>query len=185
MGKRSARCRNHDRESVFRKKQQVRTALLFCLLATVLNVVFYLLVQEDYLNFYNILNTKVAASLMHLTGIEAIVERNVIRLSNAVWIVDTECTAINLLLIFVSFVVVYPASLQAKAIGLLIGVPFIFLANIIRLWAMAWVDKLVPAYTSYFHDYVWQVAFLIMVGFMWLVWIEKAVNRAVQENLSH
>jgi hypothetical protein len=30
---------------------------------------------------------------------------------------------------------------------------------------------------EFFHNYMWQVVFIVMVVFMWLVWIDKVVNR--------
>ena len=38
-------------------------------------------------------------------------------------------------------------------------------------------DYLRPQYSELFHDYMWQVAFIVMVIFMWLVWIDKVVTR--------
>ena len=29
-----------------------------------------------------------------------------------------------------------------------------------------------------FHDYLWQVLFILMVAFLWLLWIDKVVHRA-------
>jgi exosortase/archaeosortase family protein len=79
---------------------------------------------------------------------------------------------------------VYPTSLKASGIGLFAGVPFIFGANMFRLLIMAWIDKLKPAYSTFFHNYLWQVAFIIMVAFMWIVWIEKVVNRETKAPVS-
>ena len=162
----------------------LKTGLLFCLLAILGNVLAYFLTKGGYTVYFETLTTKASAYFIQLTGLKAVVNKNIIHLSNSVWLVDTECTAINLIVIFVSFILVYPASFRAKAIGLLAGLPFIFVANISRLLAMAWVDQINPAYSVYFHDYIWQVVFLILVAFKWLLWIDKVVNRAIAVPLS-
>lgn len=184
MARITERPKRKPKRPVSKNKQFLRTGLLFFSVAIFLNIVTYLIAQADYLFFFNILTTKVSAGLIHLTGLKANVNDNVIYLANGVWVVDTECTAINLIIIFISFVVVYPASIKAKSVGILLGLPFIFFANVIRLLAMAWMDKLKPDYFIYLHDYFWQVVFLILVAFMWLIWIDKVVNRAAQKPVS-
>jgi archaeosortase B (VPXXXP-CTERM-specific) len=166
------------------KRQFLKTGLWFVAAVVGLDLITYLAAQADYLFFFNLLTTRTAAGLIHLSGLEASVSDNVIRLAHGVWIVDTECTAINLIIIFSSFVLVYPAPVKAKGAGIALGLPFIFAANVFRLFAMAWMDKLKPDYFIYLHDYVWQVVFLILVAFMWLIWIDKVVDRASPKPVS-
>ena len=49
---------------------------------------------------------------------------------------------------------------------------------------MAWIDKLKPQYSEFFHDYMWQVVFIMMVVWMWMVWIDKVVNRETKISVS-
>ncbi len=152
-----------------------RAALFFFLVVT-LNVVSFLMSEHGYLHSLVMLTTNAATLLIHLSGLQARTVGNMIYLANVVLIMNVECTAIMIMLIFTSFILVYPASIKAKTIGLLTGVPFIFLANQARVLMMAWIDKLKPAYSDYSHDYMWQVVFIIMVIFMWIVWIDKVVT---------
>ena len=55
--------------------------------------------------------------------------------------------------------------------------PFIIIANTLRLFTLAWATELFAKYAHLAHDYVWQVAFLILIAVMWLVWIELVVKR--------
>lgn len=164
-------------------RQYVKTCVSFCLLAVCLNVIAYLLTREDYLFFINLFIANVSGALIRFSGLQALVNDNVIHLAHADWIVDTECTAINLIIIFISFIIAYPTKLKEKTLGILIGIPCIFVANFTRLLAMAWVDKLAPEYFPYFHNYFWQVIFLILIAFLWLLWLEKVVNRAPQNTV--
>lgn len=174
--------RKSKRPVANKNKQFLRTGLLFFSVVILLNIVSYLI--TDYLYFFNILTAQAATALIHLTGLKAQLNENVIRLANGVWVVDTECTAINLIIIFTSFVLVYPTTLKAKSMGVLCGIPFIFVANVTRLLIMAWMDRLKPDYFIYLHDYFWQVVFLVLVAFMWLIWIDKVVNRAAPKLVS-
>ncbi len=173
-----------SKRSASLERQYLKTGLLFCGVTLLLNILGYLVSENDSLFFFNIINAQTAGALIRFTGLSALVQGNVIQLGSAMWIVDTECTAINLINIFLAFVLVYPASVRSKIIGIAAGLPLIFSANMLRLLAMAWVVKMKPDFFIYFHDYVWQVAFLILIAFLWLVWIDKVVNNAAQNPVS-
>ncbi len=173
----------------FQKKQKGRlfeglrhlaTPLLFCFTVLFLNLASYFAYQKGYLAFFDLFTAQAAAGVIHAFGLPIVRDNTVIRLTNAVWVVNTECTAITIMIIFFSFIAVYKASLKAKAVGLLAGVLIIFAANITRLTLMAVIDKYKPAYSTYFHDYLWQVAFIIMVVFLWMIWLDKVVKHETQ-----
>jgi hypothetical protein len=46
----------------------------------------------------------------------------------------------------------------------------------LRLFSLAWATEMFPKYAEFVHDYVWQVAFLIVIAVMWLLWIEMVVR---------
>lgn len=185
MSKRKVDLKNKHTVQPFKDWRYLKVPLLFCFLVTVLIFISLIIANNGYLSFFEIFNTNVANILIHLSGVEARAEGNIIYVTNAVWKIDTECTALTIMIIFTSFVMVYPAVLKAKGMAVLTGIPFIFGANMIRLLIMAWIDKLKPAYSNYFHDYLWQVAFIIMVVLMWIVWIEKVVNRERKATIHH
>lgn len=159
------------------KWRHLKVPLLFSLLVIILNQLSLLMARMGYLFFFEKFNAKVVTGLIQFFNLEASRNNNIIHLTNAVWKVDSECTAITIMIIFASFVVVYKTAIRNKVIGLLIGLPFIFGANMMRLLTMAFIDKYKPVYSAYFHDYIWQVAFIIMVVFMWIIWTEKVANR--------
>lgn len=87
-----------------------------------------------------------------------------------------ECTALSAMIVFVAFVLAYPSLVKSKGIAILAGIPFLILANTLRLFSLAWATELFPKYAELVHDYVWQVAFLILIAVMWLLWIEIVVR---------
>ena len=164
-------------EPAFKYKQFLKAGILFFLLVALLDLSVWYLGRKEYLDFLDIFLSDVMAGLIKLSGLHVIQDSNTIYLTNSSWVVTTECTAIFIMLIYSSFVLVYPATVKSKGIALLAGVPTIVAANILRLYCMAWIDYLKPQYSEFFHDYIWQIAFIIMVVFMWLVWIDKVVTR--------
>ena len=156
--------------------KRLKMPLLFCFFVVLLNLASVYAAEKGLLNFFELFTAQATTGLIHLFGIAAARDNTVIRLANDVWVVNTECTAIMIMIIFASFIAVYQSSFKAKSIGLLVGLPVIFIANITRLLIMAFIDKLAPSYSHYFHDYLWQVAFILMVVVMWVVWTEKVVH---------
>ena len=120
---------------------------------------------------------KIVGGLISASGLQAIQNGVYIILKNGQWIMTPECTALSAMIVFVAFVLVYPSSTKSKGIAVLAGIPFLIIANILRLFSLAWATELFAKYANLAHDYVWQVAFLILIAVMWLVWIEMVVKR--------
>ena len=159
-----------------RRARVLKLGILFGSLVILLDLVVWYLGRGEHLAFLDIFTSWAIAGIIQLSGLPVVRDSNTIYLAHSTWIVSTECTAIFTMLIFSAFVLIYPSTLWAKGIALLAGVPFIFAANIVRLLLMAWIDRLSPQYSADFHNYVWQVVFIVMVVFMWLVWLDKVVD---------
>lgn len=165
-------------------KQFLKVGFLFCTLVILLDLLVWYLGRKEHLAFLDIFLSYVMAGLIQLSGLHVIRDSNTIYLTNSSWLVTTECTAIFIMVIFSSFILAYPASMKQKGMALLAGIPFIFVVNVFRLYCMAWIDYLKPQYSELFHNYMWQVVFIVMVVFMWLLWIDKVVNREAKISLS-
>jgi archaeosortase B (VPXXXP-CTERM-specific) len=165
------------KQPTLKDRHILKVGFFFCSLVILLDLSVWYLGRKEYLAFFDIFTSYVIAALIQLSGLHVIRDSNTIYLTNTSWIVTTECTAIFIMLTFAAFIVVYPAAVKSKGIALLAGIPFIFVANILRLYCMAWIDYLKPQYSEFFHDYMWQVVFIIMVVFLWMIWIDKVVNR--------
>ena len=150
----------------------LRLTLSFCSLVIFLNIVVWYLSRNECLAFLEISISRILGYLIQLSGMPVQVTDNTMYLTNSVWLVTTECTALYIMVIYLSFVLVYPSSARAKGIAIGAGIPFIFSANVFRLYLMAWIDRLKPDFSGYFHQYAWQVVFIIMVVFMWIIWID-------------
>lgn len=119
---------------------------------------------------------KIVGGLIEASGLQVVYNGIHITLKNGGWIMTAECTAMSAMIVFVAFVLVYPAALKSKGIAILAGIPFLILANTLRLFSLAWITDLFPKYAEFVHDYIWQVAFLILIAVMWLIWIEMVVR---------
>lgn len=87
--------------------------------------------------------------------------------------VNHECTGIFVFVLFASFVLAYPTSWRARAGGLLAGLPLLFAINVIRLATLARIVELYPGAFFYFHEYVWQGFFMVVVLVGAIAWAER------------
>lgn len=86
--------------------------------------------------------------------------------------INYECTGIYVLLVFLTFLLAYPASWRSRATGAAIGTAALTAVNILRIAVLVRVSELQPAIFDYLHEYVWQGVFLVMVIAYAMHWAE-------------
>jgi len=90
--------------------------------------------------------------------------------------VGNECTGIVPAVILVAAVIAYPSSILKKILCLGLGIPVIFLINLVRTVSLYYVGVHIPQYFDITHFVVWQsITILVVIG-IWLLWIGKVVN---------
>lgn len=87
--------------------------------------------------------------------------------------VNHECTGVFVLVLFVSFVLAYPARWTERLAGFAVGIPLLFAVNVFRLATLARIVEEYPQAFFYFHEYVWQGIFMVFVLVGALAWAEQ------------
>ena len=129
--------------------------------------------------------TLIISRLLAVAGItNNVIDRTHIVMKNAHWVVTPECTAVNVYILYVSFVFAYKASYKSKVLAFVTGVPFICIMNFSRLLLLGVVTHWYPNYARILHDYIWEVLFVVLVVAMWLIWVELVVNREAHSSVS-
>jgi archaeosortase B (VPXXXP-CTERM-specific) len=156
----------------------VKTSVLFVTFMLALHSVLWLAVPvwkaSNPLREYT---TAVTSFLLGKLSIANTVNGYAITLRNDSWVVTQECTAINVVILFVSFVLAYSASLRSKLLALFAGIPLIVASNIVRLVTLGLLTEYLPQKAHFLHDFVWQTVFVSLVIAMWLLWIDLVVKR--------
>lgn len=80
------------------------------------------------------------------------------------------CTALDVIILFAAAALVYPVSISARLLGLLLGVAALFALNIVRIVSLIligihYIDLLEDA-----HLLVWQPAMAIAAIGFWILW---------------
>jgi exosortase/archaeosortase family protein len=148
----------------------LKVTISFCFTVSLLNVLTLFACQKKYLSFFEQLTAQTATKVIQFFGLPAMQSNANIYLKNTVLVVNPECTAIFIMIIFSCLVAFYQTSLKSKIIGILAGLPIIFAVNLIRFVIMALLDRYRPVYLAYFPTSLWQAALIVMAVFMWMAW---------------
>jgi exosortase/archaeosortase family protein len=101
-----------------------------------------------------------------------VVNGNMITVGSVSLNINHECTGVFVFFVLVSFITAYPARIHAKAIGIVVGIMGLTLVNLIRIVTLVRVVEFYPALFPYFHEYIWQGAFLMLVTVYSMSWVE-------------
>lgn len=154
----------------------LRTCILFGVILAGLHAFTWLFALKGYIKWgYG--TAHVVSWLLNSMGIANSVDYNIIHLKNDTWNVTSECTAVNAVFLFVSFVCAYSSALKSKALGLVSGIPLILAVNILRLVVLGWITEYWPRHAHFFHDFVWETVFIFFIILLWLAWINLVVDR--------
>jgi exosortase/archaeosortase family protein len=114
-----------------------------------------------------------ATWLAALIGSRARVAGDQIHVRTLTMDINYECTGAYVLLILLTFLLAYPASWKARLAGAGLGVSLLTAINIFRIAILIWVAELRPDLFNYFHEYVWQGVFLVLVVAYAMAWVER------------
>lgn len=124
----------------------------------------------------NRVTAQMAGLLLGLFSLQVAVQGTTLTLNGFSTVIITECSGIYLALLFVSFVLSFPSSLKSKCLGLLVGIPFLTAANLVRIALVTAVGGWQPLLFPYVHVYLAQVAMVMLVCLGSLAWQRWAVS---------
>jgi len=94
----------------------------------------------------------------------------------SVEIID-ECTGLFEMLIYLAAVLSFSAPIGKKVIGVLMGLPAIFIFNAVRIILLLVVGAHSYRAFNFMHLYLWQVTLIIMIATIWVGWLYLVVYR--------
>ncbi len=102
------------------------------------------------------------------------------------FVIISECGAIEIMAIFFAAVIAFPTLLRKKLLGVIVGIPLMYLVNIFRLSFLGVVGALNAGgkWFEFLHYYVWQAIYIVFVVAVWLVWIEFVVYAEEKKGVS-
>lgn len=94
----------------------------------------------------------------------------------SVEIID-ECTGLFEMLIYMAAVFSFSTTLRKKLIGIAMGIPAIFVFNLIRITILLVAGAKSMEVFNFMHLYLWQVTLIIMISTIWIGWLYLVVYR--------
>ena len=167
----------YNTASLSDKINENRMLLTFGALFVVFCTAFYAVTRLTPSSFAPLNNYTAAALgfLLHALGMQPTLEGVVVSAGGfSVKIID-ECSAIFVFILFSSFVLAYPTSFKNKAIGLIFGIPSLFVVNTLRLTVVFFAGLWRPDLFEYVHAYLWQTIMIILVFISCLAWLHYVV----------
>ncbi|SYZ74300.1 conserved membrane hypothetical protein [Candidatus Zixiibacteriota bacterium] len=86
-----------------------------------------------------------------------------------------ECTGFFEALIFVAAVLAFAAPIKKKILGIALGVPAIYILNIIRIIFLLLAGSVSQRLFDFMHLYFWQGTLILMISAVWIAWIYLVV----------
>ncbi|MCK4225001.1 MAG: exosortase H [candidate division Zixibacteria bacterium] len=158
-------------------KAIIRFCLIFLGLLVVLTTTFPFLSDKfnPQLTWLMVVTADLTGFFLRLFGLAVRVSGRTVSMPNFGIEVVGECTGLYEMLIFLAATIAYPANWKKKLIGAGLGIPFLYVINIIRMIFITLVANWSPKTFHFLHLYFWQVAMILIIVSVWVLWIEKVV----------
>jgi len=88
-----------------------------------------------------------------------------------------ECTGLLEMVIYSAAVLAFSTSIRNKLKGLAIGIPAIFVFNLVRIVVLLLVGAHSQSLFEFMHLYFWQATLIIMIAAVWIGWLYLVVFR--------
>jgi len=159
-------------------KAIVKFCLIFLGLLVVLATTFPFLSDKfnPQLTWLMVVTADITGFFLKLFGLTVQVSGRVVTMPNFGIEVVGECTGLYEMLIFLAAMIAYPAGWKKKVMGAVLGIPFLYVINIIRMIFITLVANWSPKTFEFLHLYFWQVAMILIILSVWVLWIEKVVH---------
>jgi len=146
--------------------------------AIFISIFYFLSIQfESYIPLFSMQS---AASMLHAImktlGINSTISGNILSLNNFHIQIVRQCTGIFEIIALSSVILAYPASKEKKLAGIMVAIPTIYLFNMLRLVFLSYVGIYYQSLFDVVHEYFFQVTFVFLVIFYWILWIDKVVK---------
>ncbi len=162
-------------------KVLLKTAVGVVVIYAVLQTIAWAMLARGYLDSAMEGLASLTATMSNLVGVHATTAANEVYLATRTLRIDFECTGLSLMLVYSALVLAYPLGPKNKVTAIAVGLPAIFVANLIRLVLVAGLSDPLPDRAFLFvHDYLFKVGMVIVVIGLWAAYLVRARRSATQ-----
>ncbi|MEW6218763.1 MAG: exosortase H, partial [Thermodesulfobacteriota bacterium] len=132
----------------------------------------------------NLLTARLTGLSLGLLGLQALVRGVEVSAQGFAVRIITECSAAFVAVLFAAFVAAFPAPWKKRLAGLMLGIPFLFLLNQVRLLLVFLTGVHHPELFDHAHLYFGQVAMFLAVLLAALLWLRYGVALTSLERIA-
>ena len=133
------------------------------------------LVFDDLLGGMRVAVASAAASVLGALGLPIVARGAVIYGPGTPLIIVNECTGIDATILLASAILVFPAGLRHKLVGLACAIGVMMLLNFVRILSLIWLGNYSSDWLDVGHLYIWPpIIILVGVGTL-LLWADRVV----------
>lgn len=158
---------------VFRFTEPQRFGIRFFGVLLAMSAFAWAVQLPKHLGLYQNFLASAATRVAQLVGSTSSAEADQISANGITLDINYECTGVYVLLILFTFLVAYPASWWSRVLGFLVGTATLSAVNVLRIAVLVRVAELQPDLFGYFHEYVWQGIFLVLVIAYAMLWVDR------------
>ena len=122
---------------------------------------------------------KGSGALLNVIGQDVTVRGTEIRSARFAVNINNGCNGVEAMLILLASIVAFPASMKARAIGLLLGALAVQVLNAIRIVTLYLLGAYQPRLFDLFHTAVWQIAIIMAAIGFFLLWSSRVAPARV------
>ncbi|HJQ36306.1 MAG TPA: exosortase H [Thermoanaerobaculia bacterium] len=116
---------------------------------------------------------RVSGVLLRLIGEPVTVTGTIIGSSLFAVNINNGCNGVEAMLILLGSIVAFPATLRARAIGLVLGAIAVQILNLIRILTLFYIGAHHPKLFDAFHTAVWQIIVILSAVIFFLIWSSR------------
>ena len=153
----------------------IRFCLLFLLYVTLSFAVIHILrTKTDVLDLFAIKVAQITGRLIDLVGVGTQTAGSVVFQSRGFAIdISYKCAGVLLMAFFSAGILAYPCPLPKKLAGLFLGIPLIFLINLVRLVGLFLVGTFAAPLFDFVHKGLAEVLMILAAFAIWWLWLKK------------
>jgi len=102
--------------------------------------------------------------------------------SNTVLNIYEGCNGVNVLIVFVAFLLAFSGQTKTKVVFLASGCLLINIANIIRIVLLYFVSLRYQIYFYFIHKYIFTIVLYAIVVILWIAFVKRLSPNAKTEN---
>ena len=155
----------------------LRFVTAFLVSAIALFLVYWISDTTGRFDAVNRLNAMLSGAILQVIGISNTRIGTTVTFGSGGMEVISECSGIYVAILFSAGVLAFPAAWRVRLSGIVLGVVAIFAVNVLRLVTLGAIIAKKRDLLPLFHEYLWQVLFILVVAGLYLLWIERMVPR--------